>query len=741
MTMKKFRSPLPPLAGAFCSSFLLLLFVATFLQAEPRKLHTKLTLIADVQSLQPSSQFTIGVVLTMDKGWHTYWRNPGEAGVASDVKLSLPAGFKALAIQWPIPDRHAEEGDIQTYGYADQVALLIPIEAPATLKAGTQIRIGAHVSWLECSTTCVPGSDSISITLPCSAAPVVAANQELFLRVRSTIPKAFPQDAHLATRIASGNVTLVVTGSAHGHDNVEFYPEELDAATIGRATTRTSGDSLIVTLPLTMNGNPDSAITVHGAIVITESNKTRNAFEVSFPLSVKEQKGLAASSVAPSVLDRQFVTNATDQLPLALYLLLALVGGMLLNIMPCVLPVIALKIFGLVRIAGDEPRKVARHGWSFSFGILVSFLVLALVVIGLRVAGQQVGWGFQFQEPIFVIVMAAIVFVFGLSLFGVFEIRLPAKAAAGVDTVLQHQAERGGYASSFSEGVFATILATPCTAPFLGTALGFAFSQPAWAILLIFTLVAVGMALPYIILTSRPAWMRFLPKPGEWMETAKQFMGFLMMATMLWLLYVLGQQLGLEGVIWTLAFLLLVGVAVWLVGRFATLTASRGHVIAIWLSAAVLSVAAFFIFVSPVLHARALAVETPETTASTVGGIVWERFSTERLDGYLRDGKPVLLDFTADWCLTCKVNERTVLASRDVVDIIRSSGIVTMRADWTNGNSVITALLTKFGRSGVPLYVLFPSGNADAPRVMPEVITTSMMIQAIHEAVTRKDVR
>jgi len=286
---------------------------------------------------------------------------------------------------------------------------------------------------------------------------------------------------------------------------------------------------------------------------------------------------------------------------------------------------------------------------------------------------------------------------------------------------------------SFSEGVFATILATPCTAPILGTALGFAFSQPAGIILLIFSAVAAGMALPYLILTLKPSWMKILPRPGEWMVTAKQFMGFLMMATLLWLLYVLGKQLGMEAVIWTAAFLLTVGLACWVVGRFATLTVSRPRFAFVWLVAILIVVGGWVTFQQPVLEAREILAGGSSNLGSD--GIQWEEFSIPVLEGHLAAGRAVFIDFTAEWCLTCKVNEKTVLADEEVVEKFRTSELVSLKADWTSRDPDITRLLAKFGRSGVPLYVIFPEGKPDQPIILPEVITSGMVVEAIGRAV------
>jgi thiol:disulfide interchange protein DsbD len=423
-----------------------------------------------------------------------------------------------------------------------------------------------------------------------------------------------------------------------------------------------------------------------------------------------------------------------------IYLLFSVIGGVLLNIMPCVLPVIALKVFGLVRMAGDRPARIKRLGWAFSSGILASFLTLALVVILLQLAGQRVGWGLQFQEPLFVIAMAAVVFAFGLNLFGVYEIQLPGAALTSVSELVARPQAGSGYGSSFAEGVLATILATPCTAPFLGSALGFAFAQPWWTILLIFSSVALGMALPYLVLTARPAWLRFLPKPGEWMVTAKQFMGFLMMATLLWLLYILGKQLGMEAVIWTGAFLLAVGMAFWLVGRYATPIASRAVYRLTWLAAFILILAGYEVFLESALNVRSLVAGMPSGAGDgneSAEGIAWKPFSLAGLEAELKSGKPVFVDFTAEWCLTCKVNEKTVINTEAVIAKFKSIGAVAIRADWTNRNPDITKLLSKFGRSGVPLYVVFPPGKPHAPIVLPEVITQGMVLEALDRGAGR----
>ncbi len=716
---------------------------ATAASARDLRAHTTVTLHADVRSIQPGSRFTVGVLMKMDPGWHTYWVNPGESGLPTEIQWKLPAGFTAGTIEWPLPEKHTETGDILTFGYSGETMLLVPLTAPASLTPGTQVSLSAEVSWLECEKTCVPGKTSLTLTLPVSAAAPAADNTGLFDKYRAEIPVPARVDGITVSATPAGVLTLTAPlPDAASSSPVDFYPAVVPGVPAGRVTATREGSKVSVAIPLTVSPPADSAAPLRGVLVFTDAAGKHRAEEIALSVPPGTLKSLAAPSAPAgspgSLFDRQFTVAAQgDQRPLLLYLAFAFVGGLLLNVMPCVLPVIALKIFGLVKMAGDQKTKVRRLGLSFSAGIVVSFLVLALLVIILQAAGQQVGWGFQFQEPLFVIIMGAVVFAFGLSLFGVFEVRLPARAVEGVGTVLQKREGGSGYGASFSEGVFATVLATPCTAPFLGTALGFAFSQPAWAILLIFATVALGMAVPYILLTARPAWMKFLPKPGQWMETAKQFMGFLMMATLVWLLYILGKQLGVEGLVWTVAFFLVIGLACWIIGRFLTLDASRARAYAVWAVALVLVMAGYVLLVAPVLREQTLVADTSGISgaAEEHGGILWEPFTAGGLEAHLRDNQPVLLDFTAEWCLTCKVNEKAVLSSKEVVDKIRSSRIVTMRADWTNRNPEITKLLAKFGRSGVPLYVLFPAGRPDEPIVLPEVITSSIVIDAVDRAV------
>ena len=714
--------------------------------------HTRVRLLADSKGIVPGRQFVAGLLMKMDPGWHTYWKNAGEAGLTTKVSWTLPEGFRAGDILWPVPHKYIEEGDVLTYGYQGENMLLVPLSAPASLKPGTRVTLKARIEWLECEHICVPREATVTLTLPVITGSRLPDNEKLFVSFKEKVPASFDSTAGvlLTVNAEKGTVELRLEPKNFGEFAVQnepvadFYPEELPGILIGRTKVQAASGEAVLSVPLSASQGVNGGRTLRGVLEYTLNGQATVAATLEIPLSSEFCAGLSAGpsgAGTTSLLDRTFKTTGgtSSDSNVFLYIVFALIGGLLLNVMPCVLPVIALKVFGLVRLAGDQPGRIRKLGLAFSGGVLASFLVLALLVIVLQAAGDQVGWGFQFQEPRFVIAMAAIVFAFGLSLFGVYEIMLPGSAVDAVGALLSRPSEgKAGYGASFGEGVFATILATPCTAPFLGSALGFAFSQPWPVIFLIFTFVAIGMALPYLILTMQPRWIRFLPKPGDWMVTAKHVMGFLMMATMLWLLFILGSQLGMEAVVWTGAFLLTVGLACWLVGRFATLAASTVKRRTTWIAALAVVVAGYFLFLESILDIdTAVAAASSKETSDPAGRITWEPFSLSALEADLQTGRTVFVDFTAEWCLTCKVNEKTVLNTDAVRSKFRELDVLTVKADWTNRNPDITKLLAKFGRSGVPLYVIFPPGRPDSPVVLPELVTTGIVLEALKKATGR----
>ncbi|MEZ4534796.1 MAG: thioredoxin family protein [Cyanobacteriota/Melainabacteria group bacterium] len=467
---------------------------------------------------------------------------------------------------------------------------------------------------------------------------------------------------------------------------------------------------------------------------------------VGFAGSVKElqdEEGKTGNGGTFSVLDSELKSaddNKNEDKGIAYYLAFALVGGFILNFMPCVLPVIAIKVMSFMEQADEEPARVRNLGLVFTAGIISAFMALALIVLTVRAAGQSVGWGFQFQYPGFVIGMCVIVLLLSLSLFGLFYLSF----SAGQDE-LDQLASREGYLGTFFKGVLATTLSTPCTAPFLGAALGFAFAQPPWVVLGIFFASGLGMALPYVVLTAQPQWMKFMPKPGVWMEKFKESMGFVMLATMIWLLGVLASQVGSEGVMWTSFFLLTVALSAWIVSRFTDLGSSSAQKAKVWSVATLVTGLGFYLFIwlQPSIMLGIAGDPTNvggsalQKNVSTVAGdgTVWQPFSIEGLNKALNEGKTVFLDFTADWCLTCKVNEKTVIDTEPVKKKFKELNVLTMKADWTNRDPDITKLLARFQRSGVPLYVVFPSGRPNEPNPLPDgILTTDTVLKALDQA-------
>jgi thiol:disulfide interchange protein len=666
----------------------------------------KAELLADTNAVIPGKPFTAGLLLRMASGWHTYWKFPGDAGIPTEVKWKLPPGWKAGEIQWPIPLKMAEAGDIQIYGYRDEVLLMQKITPPPSISDST-VTLAADANWLVCEKICIPGNASLRLELPKSTTSG-PANSEVFSRFRSLLPQSWP-GSELATakwkRTASGLELRVTSATLASYASADFYPLPQGDTVVGHQRVESrSGNQIVFRLPLESASKNLSAI--QGLVVFGQraDGSDRTAWQISGPTVAS-----ASSPPAQGILG---------------FLFFGFLGGIILNLMPCVLPVISLKIFGFIQHAGQSRRKIVRSGIAFAGGIFTWFIGLALLLIALRTAGHQITWGgFQFTNPYFVLVLSVIVLIFALDLFGVFEIALPQRVTRG----LLGWTGLAGDAGSFTQGLFATVLATPCTAPFLGTALGFAFAQPAAIILSIFVAIAAGMSAPYLALCAHPAWLRLLPKPGPWMLHVKQFMGFLLLATLLFLLYVLGAQRGLEGAIWASCFLLVIGVACWMKGAFISPTASatKRAVVRVLMLALVLASGFYFI------GGKFQAANVPSANVRLQGD--WQAFTPERLQSELEQRHSVFVDFTAAWCITCKFNESNVLESSAVREAFQRHGIVKLKADWTNGDPVITKLLQQFGRPGVPLYVLYP-GKSEEPIVFPELLTKSIVLEKLESA-------
>lgn len=692
------------LAGAlFC---LLVFAVAKPVSAQTyqgREL-VKAQLIADTDAIVPGEPFTVGLLLHMASHWHTYWKFSGDAGLPTEIKWTLPPDWKAGEIQWPIPLKLKDPGDIETYGYENEVLLMQEITPPATL-SGPSVKLSAEASWLVCERLCIPGSAKLEIELPI-ANKNAPANDEIFSRYRRSLPEDWPGDSVARagwTREGSELRLTVESDVLANYPVVEFLPLPVENLVVGHPQAeRGPGGKITFRIPIETQDPKLSSL--NGIIVFGQdaTGQNRNAWSLD--------RNVAASDTT--------VSSTSSVSELLTFLLFGFLGGFILNLMPCVLPVISLKIFGFIQHAGQSRGRILRSGLAFVAGIFAWFIGLAILLIVLKSAGREITWAFQFTNPWFVLVMSAVVLVFALNLFGVFEISLPQSANR---SLLGWTAGEGD-AGSFFQGVFATVLATPCTAPFLGAALGFAFTQSGWTIFIMFLAIAAGMGFPYLLLSAQPAWLRLLPKPGPWMERVKQLMGFFLLATLLFLLWVIGAERGVEGIIWTACFLLALSLACWIKGAFIVPASSPATRLVSLLLVLALVLASAFYFGS-----KFQATTIPSGETSRAGD--WQPFTPERLQSEIDQGRTVFVDFTAAWCLTCKFNEATVLESSAVRDAFQRLGIVKIKADWTNGDPAITKILKQFGRPGVPLYVLYPAGKT--PIVFPELLTQSIILEKL----------
>jgi thiol:disulfide interchange protein DsbD len=671
----------------------------------------KAELLADTNAIVPGKPFTVGLLLRMAPHWHTYWAFSGDAGLPTELKWKLPPGWKVAEIQWPIPLKTIDPGDIETYGYENEVLLMQEITPPQKLD-NSAVKLSAEASWLVCEKICIPGSATPQVELPVSTTSQ-PSNSELFARYRRLLPQNWPKsDAAPANWSQVGrDLRLKITSKTlANYPALDFFPLPEQNVVVGHPTVESRNNNEVV-FRIPIESSEKSLSSIGGLIVYSQhpNGEDRSAWQIS-PAPI-------VSVAAASMPARGILT----------FLFFGFLGGIILNLMPCVLPVISLKIFGFVQHAGESRRKILRSGIAFTVGIFAWFVGLAVVLIALKAAGHDVTWGgFQFTNPYFVLALSVIVLVFALNLFGVFEVSLPQSMTRGLLSTTERKDDLG----SFFQGVFATVLATPCTAPFLGTALGFAFSQSPAVIVAMFVAIAAGMSAPYLLLSAQPTWLRFLPKPGPWMLHVKQFMGFLLLATLLFLLYVLGAQRGLEGAIWASCFLLVISVVCWMKGAFVLPPASAAKRAVVLVLMLVLMLGSGIYFIGGKFRLTNLA-----SADSRLRGD-WQAFTPERLQAELGQGHSVFVDFTAAWCITCKFNEANVLESADVRDAFQRHAIVKLKADWTNGDPTITKLLRQFGRPGVPLYVLYPGKNEE-PIVFPEVLTKAMVLEKLQAVASR----
>jgi thiol:disulfide interchange protein DsbD len=707
----------------------IILFFCLMLAITPaRAAHTNARLMVSAATARPGDTVLAGVQLKMEPGWHTYWKNPGEAGQATEIQWQLPPGISAGAIQWPLPKK-IPPAEIATYGYTDEVVLLVPLTLASNLPSGP-LPLAAKVSWLECQEACIPGSAGLQGTLDIGSETRASADAALLAAWKSRLPETLPaggwsahawweQPADRDTRPLMIEFGPTVLTGTFKYDHPDFFPESSDSWEV-LATTEEPAPLRLRKQVKKLVGNWPGEIS---GVIVVETGGQRKGFEVKLPIGNPPSAG--ATTPAPT---RQQTNVSPPPPPFWQMLLYAFIGGLILNIMPCVLPVIALKILGFVNDAQNAPRRVRQLGLIYALGVLVSFLALAALVIGVQAAGRQAGWGMQFGSPVFLVSLTTLVTLVTLNLFGVFEVILGGRAGNAAGGL----AARHGAAGAFFNGVLATALATPCTAPFLGLALGFAFAQSPALIVLVLLTVGFGLAAPYVALSWNPAWLKFLPRPGAWMEKFKIAMGFPMLATTVWLFNLAAGSYG-KNILWLGIFLVTVAFAAWIFGEFSQ--RGRRHPILAAVIALILLLGGYFFALEKGLDWRHAQPETATgSLRESPDGIDWQPWSPAAVDQARAAGRPVLVDFTADWCLTCLVNKKTSLEIPSVREKIRARHVVALLGDYTHTPDRITAELNRFQRAGVPLVLVYPSDTSASPLVLPEVLTPGIVLNALDRA-------
>ncbi len=672
--------------------------------------NVKAWLISELEAVPAGETFWVALRQEIRPEWHTYWKNPGDSGEPTTIEWELPEGFEAGEIVWPTPER-IPFADLVNFGYSGDLYLLVPITAPSGLTPGASVTLTANARWLVCKDICIPESATLTLNLQVAEGSPAPNRiwQDAFAKTRMDLPVASPWSAafgqagdQVALQLETGQIDLPSI------KKVEVFSDQEGVLKNGpEAVFQQTENGLTITLSA---GSRVGEIgpEFNGLIVIEEDLKdgvVRRAFNIEagrVPFAqVSSGPGFAAVDV-----------------PIWQALVFAFLGGLILNLMPCVLPVLSMKALDIVRQAREAPWIARQHGVFYTAGVLVSFLVVGGALISLRAAGEQIGWGFQLQSPVIVTLLAYLMFAVGLNLANVFSF---GNSLMGIGSGL---ARGNGLASSFFTGVLATIVATPCTAPFMGTALGFALVQPTPIALGIFLALGLGLAAPYLAISFSPALLRMIPKPGAWMESFKQLLAFPMFATAIWLLWVLSSQVETNVVFLVLAGAMLIAFAAWI---FESTKMSTGF----WyLGGRALAIVA-------VGGALALIDWSPPRAAATVSDLkipdMAEAYSETRLQELRAADRPVFVNLTADWCITCKANE-SVAFTENFYDTLEERDVTYLVGDWTLYDEAIAKKLSQYGRAGVPLYIVYPRpSSGEEPFLLPQLLTEGIVLDAIGE--------
>ena len=683
------------------------------------------------QGIAPGQPLMLGLRIEHQPHWHTYWKNPGDSGLPTQLAWQLPQGLSAGDIQWPTPQQ-LRVGDMLNYGYEGTVLLPVPVTVgnDFTPDANGDVTLRLHASWLVCRVECIPEEGNFVLQLPAVGSQTWMASE--FEAALAAQPQALPgAQAQIDSRASGDRITLRVSGlpaKAQGH-TLAVFPESTEtlrhAAVLGTEWQQSwDGNVWTAELPLhDMRGTAPAAIDLVLATAGSNGEATArpvNAWRVQAAVNTPWQAvelasvspalaaALAANAQAAAQTPATPVPNATAMGWVAA-LVGGVLGGLILNLMPCVFPVLAIKLLGIAQHSAHHSAQRA-SGWAYAAGVILSFVALGALLLALRAAGEQLGWGFQLQNPLVVAGLALLFTLIGLNLAGLFEVHnlLPSKLA--------NARARSPVADAFLSGVLAVAIASPCTAPFMGASLGFAVGMPAAQALAVFAALGVGMALPYVLVSLLPSLVRWLPRPGAWMDTFRRAMAFPMFATVVWLVWVLGQQSGIDGAATLLALLVLAAALAWALTLRGT---SR-----IVLTALLVAATAWFAH----SQGRNLTTEPASATAPTAGAL-WQPWTAAQQQALLAQGQPVFVDYTAAWCVTCQYNKRNALAEPAVLAAFAQRNVALLRADWTRRDPAITEALVALGRSGVPVYVLLAPGQA--PVVLSELLSVDEVLAAL----------
>jgi thiol:disulfide interchange protein len=665
---------------------------------------TRLRLVLSADTARAGDIVWAGLQMDMPPTWHVYWRNGGDEGIGipPSIAWSLPEGVSAGPINWPLPEKETDKAldtSLVTYIYTHQVVLLTPIKLADGLRPGP-VTLKAAVHWMECSEICSMVEGEVEATLNIAAEAKPSANAALIEQWRKKIPPSAEAGAATAywqsSQIVS-NSRPVILEWKNGAAPADFYPDASTNFSVDGATETLKADGGVIRLrKMVTKSNAVWPDHLTGVLVGHAGSAQAQGVEVA--LAIQPPPAAQKNNSAP-----------VPPAALATMLLFAFLGGLILNVMPCVLPVIALKILGFVKQSGEQAGRVRNLGLVYGLGVLVSFLLLAGLAIGVQEAGGLANWGDLFRHPNVQIALTVLVTLIALNLFGVFEVTLSARATGAASDL----ASRQGYAGAFFNGVLATILATPCTAPFLGAAMAFALAQSALVIVLFFLTVGVGFAFPFVLVCAQPRWMGLLPKPGAWMEKFKIGMGFPMLATAFWLMWLSANDQ--NAVLWLGLFLVVLALAAWLWGEFVQRAVRRRG----WAAALCLML---------------LALDYALVLQGHSSKIDWQPWSAQAVQEAQRAGHPVLVDFTAKSCLTCQLNKASSLEIDSTRAKLKQIGAVTLVGDYTREDPAIGQVLREYNRDGVPLVLVYPKDPNQPPEILPVLLQPSIVLNALDKA-------